>query len=83
MKKKIFFLTLYNGKHVWKSLVSLPYHLNLSIYYNVHLSCNLSFSANQVTWGEYSQLHLQDELVQELRLAFLQKRHLMDQCVTI
>lgn len=41
----------------------LPYNFDFSIYYDVHLSSNLPFSANEVAWGEYSQLHLQDEVV--------------------
>lgn len=63
----------------WKVSFFLPYDLDLSVYYDVHLSCNLAFSANEVAWSEYSQLHLQNELVQKFGLASLQKCYLMDE----
>ena len=41
----------------------LPYDVDFSIYYDVHLSCNLAFPANEVTWGENSQFHFQHKVV--------------------
>lgn len=58
--------------------VYLPYDLDFAIYYDVHLSRNLAFSTDEVTWGEYTQLHLEDELVEKFRLTFLQKCYLTE-----